>query len=338
VALNLIRKNNGVGITAYQDAVLFHLAKGENGVIPDVHDEFEASYDGTSKILRVESGMGIAYGRQFEIVPGEEIQFDFSALAGTRYIVIYVEIDLRDPTNEVASLKSSYASTAYPVIDAGDDLINVPSGIHRMVLYHVLKTGDNATIETKFNKLQNDKIKYASFAEEATNAVNAHNSSKVGNNTLTNSSGVLKATMDGESKSDIIERKRLIWNGNQTLYNTSSVGTTLSLSESLSVGEIVEIIYACKSTDTKVERVRVLSSPPGLGGSDAGFNLTSIAAGSSTGQGFTATSDTFTVSGTTLTYRGGYYLLNFANEGGTLLSNNSIVLYRIYKIVGGETV
>ena len=49
MAVNLIRKNNGAGITAFQDSVLFHLSKGVNGVIKDVHNEFSTTYNNTTK-------------------------------------------------------------------------------------------------------------------------------------------------------------------------------------------------------------------------------------------------------------------------------------------------
>ena len=115
---------------------------------------------------------GIAYGRQFEVVPGEEIQFDFSALAGTRYIVIYLEIDLRDPTNETASLKATYSDSAYPEITEGDNLISSPNGLYRM-LFHVIKTSSTTTITPMFKVLLSDKIKSSIFSEEAEHADDA---------------------------------------------------------------------------------------------------------------------------------------------------------------------
>ena len=64
MAINLIRKNNGVGITAFQDVVIFHLAKGEwcNTMSMKI---FEASLTTTKKYKHVASGMGLPR-RQFE--------------------------------------------------------------------------------------------------------------------------------------------------------------------------------------------------------------------------------------------------------------------------------
>jgi len=114
VAVNLIRKNNQENVTAYEDTVLFHLIKGENGVLPGVGDLFALSYNSSTQKMKVNSGMGMMYGRQFEIKEGEEVEMDWSALTGIKYISVYVEIDLRDPTNETATFKSTYASSAYP--------------------------------------------------------------------------------------------------------------------------------------------------------------------------------------------------------------------------------
>lgn len=224
MAVNLIRKNNGAGITAYQDAVLFHLAKGENGVIADVHDEFNATYDNSEKKITIASGMGIVYGRQFEITPSEVVQFDFSTFTGTRYIVIYMEFDLRDPSSEVAMLKSVYASSAYPIIDVGDNLIEIPNGISRYELYRILKTDSDATIIPVFTKLQNDKIKYSHFADESDEANNAK---KINDIDLNTTDGKLTVKLPYSSQTEIIERKVLVFDGENSPYNYSGNGVWL---------------------------------------------------------------------------------------------------------------
>ena len=63
-----------------------------------------------------------------------------------------------------------------------------------------------------------------------------------------------------------------------------------------------------------------------------GFQITDVSGGYTKNNGFTATQDSFSVSSKTVTYKGGYYLLNFANSGGTLLENNTIRIKAIYKI------
>ena len=344
MAVNLIRKNNGVGITAYQDAVMFHLAKGENGVIPDVHDEFEANYNSTSKILTIASGMGMAYGRQFEIVPGETIEFDFSTLSGTRYIVIYAEIDLRDPTNEVAILKSSYASTAYPVIDAGDNLIDVPSGIHRMVLYHVLKTGESATIETKFTKLQNDKIKNALLADDA----KLINGVKVSHNNTDNEVEVL---ISGKP-TEIVERKQLVFsspNGQLLDYQNTELTTTVALQE----GDCIEVVYAYGSSNKKiVVRDWVIAPSYTIGGASIYLVNTRQHVFESQTMSRRTFSTGIQVSGTTWTYYEGSSVTEILNTNNTYEINllllyrgvvqttpppSGITIYKIFKIIGGAS-
>lgn len=334
MAVNLIRKNNQLNVTAYEDTVLFHAIKGTNGVFPNVGDMFSLSYTASNQTMLINSGMGMVYGRQFEIKEGEEVTWDWSALTGVKYISVYVEIDLRDPTNETAAFKSTYASGGYPSITDGDNLIASPTGVARLLMFWVYRnSAGTMSIATKYPTYRYDWVGNADFATNSTNATNATNSTKVGNNTITNETG-LRVTRNGQSAQEIIETKKRLFSGSQVLYNTSSKGTNIALSESVSNGDMLEFIYEPQYyngiTQSKYKSVRVQV--------DSGYaNLASIYAGTTYQSGFTATSDTFSFSGTTMTYQGGYYLLNFANNGGSNLQNNTIRLKKVYKIVGGNS-
>lgn len=333
MAVNLIRKNNQENVTAYEDTVLFHLIKGENGVLPGVGDLFALSYDATTQKMTVNSGMGMVYGRQFEIKEGEEVEMDWSALTGIKYISVYVEVDLRDPTNETATFKSTYAASAYPTVAPGNNLISTTTGVARMLMFWVYRSSTGQmTITNKHTTYRNNWIANANFATNADFATSATNSTQVGNNTITNSSA-LRVTRNGQSVNEIIETKRILFSGSQVLYNTASKGTTISLSASVSNGDMLEFVYSTQYYSGivlehfTVIRVQVASGFVTLVGVDAGRTRSS---------GFTATSDTFQFSGSTMTYKGGYYLLNWANNGGTALENNTIRLTRVYKIIGGN--
>lgn len=333
MAVNLIRKNNQENVTAYEDTVLFHLIKGENGVLPGVGDLFALSYNLGTQSMQINSGMGIMYGRQFEIKEGEEVEMDWSALSGVKYISVYVEIDLRDPTTETATFKSTYASGEYPTVSAGDNLITTTTGVARMLMFWVYRSSSGQmTITNKYTMLRNNWIANADFAANAANAANATNSTQVGNNTITNSSE-LRVTRSGQSTQEIIESKRVLFSGSRVLYNTMSMGSVISLSESVSNGDLLEFrydnYYSTAATNDQYAVIRVQVS--------GGYvTLVSFHAGFSRQSGFSATSDTFQFSGSTMTYRGGYYLLNWANGGGSLLENNTIRLTKVYKIVGGN--
>jgi hypothetical protein len=347
VAVNLIRKNNGVGITAFQDAVLFHLAKGENGVIPNVHEEFEASFDYTTKILTVASGMGIAYGRQFEVVPGEEIQFDFSALAGTRYIVIYLEIDLRDPTNETASLKATYSDSAYPEITEGDNLISSPNGLYRMLIFHVIKTSSTTTITPMFKVLLSDKIKSSIFSEEAEHADDASTVNGIEINAL---SGKLIAKMPGNTRAEYIERRILVFDGENSPYNYSGNGVwlgptvstetgqgvrSITLTEAIAEGDVLEFIVLASQNYYVARAVFKKSSylvNPQL--------ALCIVTNQTTGPYAVTYYMEFDVSGDGLTLtpnNDSIYLLNnpYANNSSGSPEKTTLHIWKVHKILGG---
>lgn len=324
MAVNLIRKNNGVGITAYQDAVLFHLAKGENGVIADVHDEFSTTYNNTTKKLIVSSGMGIAYGRQFEIKPGENVEFDLTSLGtATKYITIYAEVDLRDPTDEVVSMKATYSDSAYAQITEGDNLISTPNGLYRILLFHVLKNSSSATITPRYDLLLSDTIDHARLADEADHAEDSNtiNGVKIHKDLTTN-----RLMADN---TDIIERKRVIYESTDGILIHD--GTTFSLSEALSDGEYADLMVMIGSTKQMLR----LSVGYINYADERGFRIMGFSSGTTWNSGLSFYCGTIAINGTAATCKPGWYVLNFLNDGGSNWDNCNITLYKIYKIIGG---
>jgi hypothetical protein len=151
VGINLIRKNNQESVTAYQDSILFHFIKGHDqsgqtigGVFHGYGDMFDNESNQIDKKFIVKSGMGIIFGRQFEIQIGNQVEFNFQTITGVRYILIYVEIDTRDLMNQKIEVKALYQTTSYPIVYS-DDLITTEQGVARMPLYRVLFMSSQAS-------------------------------------------------------------------------------------------------------------------------------------------------------------------------------------------------
>lgn len=158
--LNLIRRNNQTNVTAYHDCVLFHSSKGKsfdnsyNGsVFKDVYNEFGYKIDTVLKKFILRSGMGMIYGRQFELPDNEEFEIDLSALTGIKYVTIYAEIDTRDVTSEKVAIKSTYASAGYVELGSANIYKN-KQGVATMELYRIYYDASNpsySVVITRFN-------------------------------------------------------------------------------------------------------------------------------------------------------------------------------------------
>ena len=343
MALNLIRKNNQAEVTAYQDTVLFHAMKGINGVFPNVGDAFALSYNSTNQQMTINSGMGMLYGRQFEILEGDTIVWDWSALTGVKYISVYIEIDLRDPTAETAAFKSTYASLGFPTITDGDNLIINRTGVARMLMFYIYRNSSGSmTITQKYNSIRDNWIANADFATFCNASGISGDSSKVGGNSIFDSFGILKLNMrSSQTITDIITYKRVLWSGSQIFNQTTNIGTQISITDNISSGDFLEIVYKpfYTSNNTITIQERAVVGDIGIienGSSVPGVTFTSIISNAIVNNGISASSNSFTVSGKTLIYRGGQYLSNFANDGGHVYTTFDMRLLRIYKIVGGN--
>lgn len=156
MSIRLIRCNNSDPVTPYDDAVVFHSAKGHDytgdkrgGVFNKVYDGMGYIRDNVNHKFIVKSGMAMLYGRQFEIPQNETIEFEVASLAG-KYCVVYIEVknEFIDMTGEydeddnpvdsydqvTITAKLEYATGAYPTI-GNTDIIANRYGTATMELY-----------------------------------------------------------------------------------------------------------------------------------------------------------------------------------------------------------
>lgn len=142
--IRLIRSTNSGEVTVFDDAVVFHNAKGHDytgdkrgGVFEKVYNQFNAYIDHKQDKLIIESGMGMLYGRQFELAENETIEI---SLNGNDYIVVYVELTINRGSDgydeESIAIKAQYGSSSYPSI-GNTDLVRNRYGSATMELYRV---------------------------------------------------------------------------------------------------------------------------------------------------------------------------------------------------------
>lgn len=156
MSIRLIRCNNSDPVTPFDDAVIFHSAKGHDytenkrgGVFNKVYDQLGYIRDNVNHKFILRSGMGMLYGRQFEIPENENLEFSVTSLAG-KYCVVYVEVtnefvDMTGETDEndepipsydqvTVTAQLVYSSEGYPAI-GNTDIIANRYGTATMELY-----------------------------------------------------------------------------------------------------------------------------------------------------------------------------------------------------------
>ena len=198
--------------------------------------------------------------------------------------------------------------------EASSGVINNVTQVFNVIEYGWCKNAENAT--------------NADLATNATNSI--YNTENGTYSQFKQTNGILRVG-DDNSK-NIVEKKTLLWSGSKIFYNTASVGSEVTLSENVVEGDVLEIHYDCSVSSTpKYKVVRCIVGK--VSTNNIGFKLSSLYGGQTTGSGFSLTQDNFKINANKLIYDGGYYLLNLANNGGTLLSNNMIELRKVYKII-----
>lgn len=240
MAIKFIRSNKFEGVTAYQDAVLFHNSKGANGILKNVANQLAATYNSGTETLTIDTGQAIAYGRQFEV--DEALEMDFGALGPVSYITIYAEIDLSDPTAETVTFKSVYQALTYPIVNAGDNLISIKEGVYNLVLYHLHKEVASGTVTLVANIIEADKIAKAAQADVATAADDSGliNGVKISHNASTKK---IEVKVTSASATEIIERRRVVYTptgGYATEGWRIKTGESFSLTEDIAVNDIIE--------------------------------------------------------------------------------------------------
>ncbi len=146
MSIRLIRCANSEEVTPYDDAVVFHSAKGHDytgskrgGIFYKVYNQMNFIRDNVNHKFIVKDGMGMLYGRQVEIPQNETIEFDVSSLR-SQYCVIYVEISnslgASDGDDDVLDVncRLTYSSLSVPTV-GNTDLIANRYGTATMPLY-----------------------------------------------------------------------------------------------------------------------------------------------------------------------------------------------------------
>lgn len=280
--------------------------------------------------IAVGRGMATAYG--YDLQSEQTIHLRGTApSAGTKYLMVYLEWDLSNPVEAKGKIDLHDNGSSDNWTPRKDNLILNPMGVYQLDLYHLAVNASGRITGSQPGADWTKKIGNPLLAENARHAEVATNTETLAGEPVSLSGNSLCA---GSGKA--ILRRKLIFSGSWVLYNTASKDTTNTLTEALQSGDTIMVefepqYYSGSSGSTEVVICKV-GGIKGLSSSTPGFNLTAVFGGFGYQNGFTATSDNFLVSGTTITYKGGYYLLNFANDGGSLLQNNSIRVTKIYKL------
>lgn len=289
-----------------------------------------------SNVLDIAVGRGMATAYGYDLQSEETVHLRGTAPAsGVKYLFIYLEWDLSNPEEAVGSINihDNGTSTSWTP-SRQDNLITNPIGIYQMPLYRVtVNTSGSVYGKVTYATLGVKVIEYplrAEYAGRCEKADEADNATALAGEEASVSGGSL--TIGGMQ----VFRRKLLWSGSWILYNTASKNEAITLSEDVVAGDLLQIeynpqYYSSSSPDPTKEALVKVGAMRGV--IDLiGFQITDISGGYTKNSGFTATQDNFSVSSKTVTYKGGYYLLNFANSGGTLLENNTIRIKAIYKI------
>lgn len=278
--------------------------------------------------IAVGRGMATAYG--YDLQSEETVHLTGTApSAGVKYLFVYLEWNLSNPVEAVGKIDiHDNGSSANWTPPRQDNLILNPIGVYQLPLYGICVNTAGAVIGHE--SCRPNIIGGPLLAENARHAEMATDVETLAGERVSRSGNSLYA---GDGKA--IMRRKTVFSGSWILYNTASKDSAVTLSEALSSGDLLQVEYEAQyisqsSCPTIVKFVKV--GPIRGVSSLTGFELATVFGGYTQNSGFTATQDIFSVSGTKLTYKGGYYLLNFANNGGSLLGNNTIRITKIYKI------
>jgi len=135
--ITLIRKNGYDGVTAYDDAAVFHQAIGDawegdsRGVVyKGVYKEFALALNDSAKKLSVQAGYGQLYGREFKLDSGKT--YDVT-VAAALYVLVYVQIEITAST-ESGAIKS-IGSSSNNISIGNTDIYKSQTGTATMPLF-----------------------------------------------------------------------------------------------------------------------------------------------------------------------------------------------------------
>lgn len=151
--------------------------------------------------------------------------------------------------------------------------------------------------------------------------VDAELSKKVNQNSLS-------SFIESELEENAVIRKRRLNEDTISFQYKSSIGNEIYLWLDVKPGDILEFVFMGNKTDLfttyDVKYAKVNES--------GDVFLTSITGGQDKASGFSASCNWLHFSNDVMTYKGGYKLLNFANNGGTLLDNGTMQILLISKV------
>jgi hypothetical protein len=181
MAINLVRKPSETpNINNYDDYRMFRYATGGyNGVIEKYGNECDYEINGNT--FKIKSGEIVIDGVQSKIDSvGVELTVD--NVAGTEYYTVYCEVNLSLIDNQKTEIKATKSIVNYPVIDTGDDLTEIQTGVARLELYRfTTSSGEISNVIKRFNLITLGQAKNAENATNATNATNAENAENAEN-------------------------------------------------------------------------------------------------------------------------------------------------------------
>jgi hypothetical protein len=91
----------------------------------------ECSFEIIGNTFKVNSGRVVIQGIETD-VDANGVSIIVDSIATKRFYSVYLEVNLETMTS---SIKSSYDTSGYPIIDKGDDLTKITNGIARLLLY-----------------------------------------------------------------------------------------------------------------------------------------------------------------------------------------------------------
>lgn len=289
-----------------------------------------------SNVFDIAVGMGMATAYGYDLQSERTVHLRGTAPAsGIKYLFVYLEWNLSNPEEAIGGIEiHDNGASANWTPSRQDNLTTNKIGIYQMPLYRVtVNTAGSVYGKVDYAALGVKVIEYplrAEYAGRCENADEADNATALAGESASVSGDTL--LIGGKQ----VLRRKTVFSGNWVLYNTVSKDTTTTLTEELKSGDLLMVEYDEQYTGStaRTPTVKFVKVGPlrGIVTDKVGFYLFTLQGGFTAQSGFTATSDTFFVEGKTLTYKGGYYLLNFANDGGTVLENNTIRLIKIYKI------
>lgn len=212
--LRLIRKS-GELVFNKDDAIMTRYAYGGyNGIVKNYGNECDYTIEkGSFKIL---SGEIIVDGWETSV---DDAGWVFNPIStyGRQYYSVFLQINVLLETCEI---KATYSQSAFPVINKGDDLTQIPNGTANLLLYNF--TVDNGTISSVEKKF--DVIQYAN-AKTINGIEIKEESNKV------------------YVKDAFVERRKTLWENNAGLEVPYEEITIENLQSSSLIGKNIEFLF-----------------------------------------------------------------------------------------------